>query len=196
MIEAKEVYGLVVLDARDADLALLKGKSIIPLTHTHSHVPGKMKAGGQCLLKDTLIQLFNGNIIQIKDTHNPHILKSAVFEDSSLSNSPITAKWDVKKEKIYKITTKYPRLEVQASKDHTFFVSTDKGIIEKPSEDLKEGDFLIMPEKVDVEGVIQTINCQKYYNSFNHQGTTVKLPPVLNEDLAQFLGYLIGDGCI
>ncbi|MBI5065575.1 peptide chain release factor 1 [Candidatus Woesearchaeota archaeon] len=51
MIEAKEVYGLVVLDARDADLALLKGKSIVPLTHTHSHVPGKMKAGGQSAVR-------------------------------------------------------------------------------------------------------------------------------------------------
>lgn len=43
----KEVYGLVVLDRRDADLALLKGKTIIPLKRTHSEVPGKFKAGGQ-----------------------------------------------------------------------------------------------------------------------------------------------------
>lgn len=42
-----EVYGLVVLDQRDANLALLKGKAIIPLKSTHSEVPGKMRAGGQ-----------------------------------------------------------------------------------------------------------------------------------------------------
>lgn len=47
MIESKEVYGLVVLDRRDAMLALLKGKTIVPLRKTHSEVPGKMKAGGQ-----------------------------------------------------------------------------------------------------------------------------------------------------
>ena len=47
MIEDKEVYGLVVLDQRDASLALLKGKAIIPLKTTHSEVPGKMRAGGQ-----------------------------------------------------------------------------------------------------------------------------------------------------
>src|SRR3989338_4969075 len=41
------VYGLVVLDRRDAILALLKGKSIVPLQKTHSEVPGKFKAGGQ-----------------------------------------------------------------------------------------------------------------------------------------------------
>lgn len=51
MMEVKEVYGLIVLDARDAIIALLKGKSIIPLVKTHSHVPGKMKAGGQSALR-------------------------------------------------------------------------------------------------------------------------------------------------
>jgi peptide chain release factor subunit 1 len=47
MLQAKEAYGLVVMDARDATIAVLKGKSIIPLVKTHSEVPGKMKAGGQ-----------------------------------------------------------------------------------------------------------------------------------------------------
>jgi len=47
MLEIKEVYGLVVLDRRDAIIALLKGKTIVPLTKTHSEVPGKYKAGGQ-----------------------------------------------------------------------------------------------------------------------------------------------------
>jgi peptide chain release factor subunit 1 len=47
MLEHKEVYGLVVLDRRDANVAFLKGKTIIPLVKTHSQVPGKIKAGGQ-----------------------------------------------------------------------------------------------------------------------------------------------------
>ncbi len=47
MMEIKECYGLVVIDSRDANLALLKGKTIIPLRKTHSEVPGKMRAGGQ-----------------------------------------------------------------------------------------------------------------------------------------------------
>lgn len=51
MIETKEVYGLVVLDRRDATLALLKGKAIIPLQKTHSEVPGKTKAGGQSAMR-------------------------------------------------------------------------------------------------------------------------------------------------
>jgi len=47
MAETRSVYGLIVLDRRDADIALLKGSAIIPLLHTHSEVPGKFKAGGQ-----------------------------------------------------------------------------------------------------------------------------------------------------
>jgi len=47
MLEAKEVYALIVMDRRDGDIALLKGKSIVPLMKTHSEVPGKTRAGGQ-----------------------------------------------------------------------------------------------------------------------------------------------------
>src|SRR3989344_2044853 len=47
MLETKEVYGLVVVDRRDANIAYLKGKTIVPLLKTHSEVPGKTKAGGQ-----------------------------------------------------------------------------------------------------------------------------------------------------
>jgi len=47
MLETKEVYGLVVMDRREGNVALLKGKSIIPLTTKRSNVPGKTRAGGQ-----------------------------------------------------------------------------------------------------------------------------------------------------
>ncbi len=47
MLEVKEVYGLIIIDRRDANIAFLKGKSIVPVKSTHSEVPGKTKAGGQ-----------------------------------------------------------------------------------------------------------------------------------------------------
>lgn len=40
-------YGLIVMDRREGNLALLKGKNIIPLISKESRVPGKFKAGGQ-----------------------------------------------------------------------------------------------------------------------------------------------------
>ncbi|MBN2142065.1 peptide chain release factor aRF-1 [Candidatus Woesearchaeota archaeon] len=47
MASHEDTYGMVVIDRRDATIALLKGKTIVPLQKTHSEVPGKMKAGGQ-----------------------------------------------------------------------------------------------------------------------------------------------------
>lgn len=47
MLEVKVVYGMVVMDRRDANIAFLKGKTIISILKTHSEVPGKIKAGGQ-----------------------------------------------------------------------------------------------------------------------------------------------------
>jgi peptide chain release factor subunit 1 len=51
MMETKEVYGLVAMDRRDAIIAILKGKTIIPILKTHSEVPGKFKAGGQSAVR-------------------------------------------------------------------------------------------------------------------------------------------------
>ena len=47
MADDKNEYGLVVIDGRDATIAILRGKTIIPIKTTHSEVPGKMRAGGQ-----------------------------------------------------------------------------------------------------------------------------------------------------
>ncbi len=47
MLDIKEAYGLVVMDRREADIAYLKGKTIVPLKKTKSNVPGKTRAGGQ-----------------------------------------------------------------------------------------------------------------------------------------------------
>ncbi|MEM7824993.1 MAG: peptide chain release factor aRF-1 [Candidatus Aenigmatarchaeota archaeon] len=46
MIKEKEVFGLVVLDARDANIGLLIGKKIKPLKHLESTVPSKTVKGG------------------------------------------------------------------------------------------------------------------------------------------------------
>lgn len=47
MLADKETYGLIAMDRREATIAMLKGKTIIPLSSTESMVPGKFRAGGQ-----------------------------------------------------------------------------------------------------------------------------------------------------
>ncbi len=47
MLDTKDVFALVVMDRREGNIALLKGKTIIPILKTTSNVPGKTRAGGQ-----------------------------------------------------------------------------------------------------------------------------------------------------
>jgi peptide chain release factor subunit 1 len=47
MLEAKEVYGLFVIDRQESTIGLLDGKRIKILQHLESAVPGKTRAGGQ-----------------------------------------------------------------------------------------------------------------------------------------------------
>ena len=187
MLDTKEVYGLVIVDRRDAIIAYLKGKIIIPLLKTHSEVPGKTRAGGQCILSNSLVQLSDGSLPRIENVHNPHIVKSMITNNHSIRNSNITNKWSIKKNQIHKIVTKNPRLEIEASKDHVFFVVSDNGIIEKAAEELKEGDSLIMPEKINIGGQTQNLNSLRYYNSFkiNKKGKEIIKKERLKKKLHQ-----------
>jgi len=47
MLQAKEIYGLVLIDRREGVIASLKGKAVTVLSKHTSNVPGKMRAGGQ-----------------------------------------------------------------------------------------------------------------------------------------------------
>tara|TARA_Y100000034_G_scaffold137028_1_gene218831 strand:+ start:1371 stop:2468 length:1098 start_codon:yes stop_codon:yes gene_type:complete len=47
MLEHKDAYGIILLDRREANIAILKGKNINTIHTFSSAVPGKYKAGGQ-----------------------------------------------------------------------------------------------------------------------------------------------------
>ena len=47
MLEIKELYGLVVIERKEATIGILVGKKIKVLKHIDSFVPGKVRAGGQ-----------------------------------------------------------------------------------------------------------------------------------------------------
>ncbi len=178
-LDSDEAYGLIVIDRREGTIGLLKGTNIVELAGFTSNVPGKTTKGGQCLTPDSVVQIYDGDLEKIDNLHNPYMVKSVELEDGSLINSPVTDKWNSKK-RVVKMITRNPRLEIESSLEHTFFVRTEEGIIEKEAEDLKEGDFLLMPERIDVKGEIQELRFKNF--------------EFLNEKFAQFLGYYLGDG--
>lgn len=58
ILEEKDIYGLAVIDRKEATIAVLRGKRIDIVKHLTSGVPGKHKAGGQSQRRfDRLIDL-------------------------------------------------------------------------------------------------------------------------------------------
>jgi len=192
LLEAKEVYGLVVMDRREATLGVLEGKCIKCLKKMTSGVPGKQRAGGQCLSPETLLMKDNGEIIEIKDSHNPLMVLAENFNKEEAETTPLISKWENKKQ-LFKVTTCYPKIEIKSSKDHCFFVRTEKGIEEKPLSEIKEGNYLIMPEKINLNLNDQKINFKPEINQeFNLKRASI--PEEINQEFARILGYYLGDG--
>ncbi|MEK6895134.1 MAG: LAGLIDADG family homing endonuclease, partial [Nanoarchaeota archaeon] len=192
MMEVSEIYGLIVMDRKEATLGMLEGKRIEVLQKMTSGVPSKIRAGGQCLSPDSLIMSSNGEIMEIKDSHNPLIIVSENFNQENSEETPIIAKWENEKE-LFRIVTKYPKIEIKASGEHTFFVRTENGIEEKALDDIKEGDYLVMPEKIDLNLEDQKIDfTPQIKQMFNIK--EIKIPEKINSDFSRILGYYLGDG--
>ncbi len=165
MVAEREIYGIINLDKSEGNVAILVGKKITSIFHKESIVPGKTRAGGQCLSPDTYVLMADGNILEIENVNNPHIIKSVDFSTKKLTDKPVLEKWNTKKDVSFVITTKCPTTQIQSSKDHLFF-RWGNTIEETPAEDLKVGDFLLIPEKVDIKGKIQSLNTSQLYNSY------------------------------
>lgn len=166
MLETDEVYGLLIIERNEASIGLLDGKVIRKLQHMTSGIPGKTKCGGQCLSPDSLVQLYSGSIPKIQNCKTRDAVNSLSLNKLSFNNSKITDKWVAEKNIVYKIITKNPRIEIESSKDHLFYISTDDGIIEKPAQEIRTSDRLIMPEMIKTSSVKINLDVNNYYNSF------------------------------
>jgi len=145
MLETKEVYGLIVLDRRDANIAYLKGKTIVPLVKTHSEVPGKQRAGGQCIDPKTLVLTEGGGAYPIGESQKGNWLLTYDFKEGNLRNTRIMDFWRNKKDRLFIIKT--DKTEIRCSKDHIFFVEKNEKVEEIAAEDLKKGDVLFYINK-------------------------------------------------
>ena len=192
ILEITEVYGLLVMDRKEATIGMLEGKRIELLQKMSSGVPSKVRAGGQRLSEDTLIIKDTGEIIELKYSHNPLMILSENFNLEEVEKTPVITKWENNKE-LFEITSKYPKLKIRSSKDHNFFVRTKNGIEEKPLSEINEGDYLIMPEKIGLDLNDQDINFSpEIKQKFNMK--EINIPNRVNSDLARILGYYLGDG--
>lgn len=164
MVVDDKVYGLIVSDKNDAAIGFLQGNSIKTEHVMSSNVPGKTKAGGQCLDPDTVVQMSNGQLKKIKNIEVGDSVKSADFESMALKDSRVTDKWENQKI-VYKIETKHPKTIIKASADHELF-RTDRGVESVTVGELEDGDSLIFPESVETSDYEELLVSQGCYNSF------------------------------
>ena len=179
------------------------------------------RSAGKCVTGDTLIQLPDGRLVEIKDLVASHSKKQfydgdgivcipdsnvSVFslEDFKVKKKTINAFWKRKVNRLVRIKTKSGK-EIITTPEHPYFVLENFTLKEIFAEELKKGDKIATPRIVRVKGKSVLIEPDKNYiaNSTKEyfvlkstRGKPVRFPKSMTEDLAEFLGYLAGDGAI
>ncbi len=144
MLEVTEVFGLLVMDRKEATIGLLEGKRIETLQKMTSGVPSKVRAGGQCLSPEMIVETKKGTK-RIKDIEIGEELTALDIKSYKIIFTKVKKKWKVTNDKylIIKISDCW---DIICSKDHIFFKDIGKedwNIIEVLAKDLKIGDFPI-----------------------------------------------------
>ncbi len=149
MIVPDGFYAIMTIDKNEATIAMLSGKKYDILGHFTSTVPGKTRAGGQCLAPQTQIILSNGEIKDIEQVKENDLIKSIDFKTGQTIDSRITKKWQTIKNTIT-IKTQNPVFEISCSPDHAFFIWNKGVIIEKPASELNKNDILLFNETIKI----------------------------------------------
>ncbi len=105
--------------------------------------------GHACLSGDSLIQLSNGEIVEIKNMKNNNVLSGDFSEIKIKESEPeqVFVNPDVKE--IYNIKTNH---QIKCSGLHRFFTIKNFEIKEKEAKELKEGDFVAQAGKIEIIG--------------------------------------------
>jgi len=175
LLRETEVYGLIVLDGKEANIGILKGKTLEQLKHMDSNVPSKSVKGGMCVSEDTSIQLEDGNIIPIKNLSSGNKILSYSFKKL---NPVFTDSFEIfkrKAKKSYRLIFKEPSNSLILTPDHMVFTVGKHGIEEKSVDNLNVGDMLLF---------------------VNKSQTKSKHAKSIDKNLSQLLGYIMGDGTI
>lgn len=142
---------------------------------SHAHID-------HCLHPESLVQMSDGEIVQIKDAATGRTLPSIDFGDTlQTENMPSIQRGAIPApEKLHEIRTKTKRLKVTG--EHPFF-SLHKGrIMLVQARDINEGDYIASAKSFNIKGKLQKLPLSS------------KFPETPNEEIMQLIGYLIGDG--
>ncbi len=148
-----------------------------------------------CVTKDTMIVLADGSVKKINEVvgkPNPTPIQ-AISMNSDLKIMPSNgiAFKKIHNDSLYNIKTSVG--ELTATPEHPFFIIKNSEIKERRADELKNGDYIAVPKKININGKNQILQT-------NFQGTAsnakhIKIQKKTSPMLMQLIGYLLGDGC-
>jgi peptide subunit release factor 1 (eRF1) len=145
MLEVEEIFGLLVIDRQQATIGMLEGKQIKVIRTLTSGVPGKVRAGGQCLSPDTLVETETKKI-EIKDIKIGDKIKALDIGNGKVIFTKCLNKWEKAKKNIITFKTDKGKL-ISSSEDHTFFIYDNFRLMEIPANMISKGATLINDEQ-------------------------------------------------
>ncbi len=161
---------------------------------------------GKCLHGNTKIVLSDGSIIKISDFVNSNtkskldggfirdnfLVPSVNFDGKSIYNGSNIV-WKRKyNDNLIKITTQSGN-EILVTKNHPLFTTTNGVIYSIVAENLKLGVHIATPNYIKVNGELQKLP-PNFIRSISNNRINLKVPEFLDENLARFFGYLLGEG--
>ncbi len=181
-LEVTEIYGLLVMDRKEATIGVLEGKRIEIIQKMTSGVPSKVRAGGQCLSPDTIIET-KKEIKRIKNVKIGDLIKAVNLNSKEIIFTKCLNKWQKEKTNYREIVLKNYS-SILASLDHLFFVDENKKIIEKLTKNVLKNDSLItsfdgrlMPVKIkeilDIDEKLKMIDIETKEGNFFANGILV-----------------------
>lgn len=146
MLTPKDSYGLITIDKNEATLAVLKGKKYEIIGTFKSRVPGKIRAGGQCISPESIVLLAENKSKPIKDLKVGEVIACYDFNKKKIVSSKVKAKWKSKKSRV-KISIENSTFSLNCSKDHTVFIFAENKVKKVKAIELKKGNVMLRAGK-------------------------------------------------
>ncbi|NYZ77491.1 helix-turn-helix domain-containing protein, partial [Candidatus Micrarchaeota archaeon] len=152
MMETKDSYGVVVMDGREATLAIIHGTETKIVKKLNSMAHAKIRKGGQCLASGTLLVKGDGEIIDVENFKLGSGIVGLDFSTSKTSGHVASDFFVTPAKHSIIIETKCPAYEIRATPYHRFFVLSEHGVKEKFAKDLDENDRILIAKKINCGG--------------------------------------------
>ena len=118
--------------------------------------------GHNCLTPDTLIQLSDGGIMPISHLAGPSLLPAIDFK--GLKQTPALCDYGSKRSDIQRVYQINTGNKIKASHGHRFFRLRDFNIEEVEAQNLREGDYLMQMDNMDIGGAYQELPSIEHKN--------------------------------